>query len=531
MKKKTISLLTGIMVAGSLILPVQAKNVDEYPDVQKRAWYYNTVKYVSERNMMMGYDNGKFEPEKNMTRAEFTTILYRIAGAPSMKYESCYSDVADNMFYSQAVTWAKCNGIVSGYDDGTFGPNDEITREQMVTILYRYEKFMNGTLTAVGDYSHFSDGNKVSNYASEAMKWAVGNELIKGNDNGTLEAKANTTRAVCASIITRYSDKSGDLGFHPVIARGWKYENNAWYYITEKGEKQTGWITIAGKRYHFDSTGKMKCGSPNTESTVTCKSISATCMEDGYIQYSCSQCGETYREKNADKVPHDYDMTVEVERVNSTCTTHGHVNYACKVCGDIHTEELELDPNNHTFVETGRDLQYIYYKCSECGATSKEFNDQEYTIDLGNGQTTTVVGHFDLEMRQQILNIVNNNRSYYGGGIPLLTLVNENTTLQKAADIRAIEITYLYSHTRPNGERAIMSLYPFAHTDAENLAEGQTSAEMVCNDWFSSSTHVDNLISTRYHSIGISVFCTKDEDGKYVNYFSQLFSTLLPKSY
>lgn len=192
---------------------------------------------------------------------------------------------------------------------------------------------------------------------------------------------------------------------------------------------------------------------------------------------------------------------------------------------------IRVDPNNHTFVETGRSLQYIYYKCSECGATSKEFNDQEYTIDLGNGQTTTVVGHFDLEMRQQILNIVNNKRSYYGGGQPLLTLVGENTTLQKAADIRAIEITYLYSHTRPNGERAIMSLYPFAHTDAENLAEGQTSAEMVCNDWFSSSTHVDNIVRSDFRSIGISVFCTKDEDGKYVNYFSQLFSTLTPNYY
>ena len=256
----------------------------------------------------------------------------------------------------------------------------------------------------------------------------------------------------------------------------------------------------------------------------------STCVEQGYDLYKCSRCDET--QKNMyDLIPHDYDMTVEVERVNSTCTTHGHVNYACKVCGDIHTEELELDPNNHTFVETGRDLQYIYYKCSECGTTSKEFNDQEYTIDLGNGQTTTVVGHFDLEMRQQILNLVNEQRAYYGGGQPLLTLVGENTTLQKAADIRAIEITYLYSHTRPNGERAIMSLYPFAHTDAENLAEGQTSAEMVCNDWFSSLTHNQNIVRSDFRSIGISVFCTKDEDGKYVNYFSQLFSTLTPNYY
>ena len=235
------------------------------------------------------------------------------------------------------------------------------------------------------------------------------------------------------------------------------------------------------------------------------KTVKATCTADGYKEYTCSMCNKSYQEK-LPKTGHDYDMNTEVERVDSTCSTHGHVNYACKVCGDIKTVELDLNPENHSYTETGRDLQYIYYKCSECGAEKKEFNDQEYTIDLGNGKTTTVVGHFDLEMRDKILEIINEKRAYYAGGIPLLSLAGDTTSLQDAANTRAIEITYSYSHTRPNGNRAITDLYPYAHTDAENLAKGQSSAEQVCDDWFSSPTHNRNIVNNSYRTIGISVF-------------------------
>ena len=253
------------------------------------------------------------------------------------------------------------------------------------------------------------------------------------------------------------------------------------------------------------------------------KTVKATCTADGYKEYTCSMCNKSYQEK-LPKTGHDYDMNTEVERVDSTCSTHGHVNYACKVCGDIKTVKLDLNPENHSYTETGRDLQYIYYKCSECGAEKKEFNDQEYTIDLGNGKTTTVVGHFDLEMRDKILEIINEKRGRFE--IPLLSLPGDATPLQDAANTRAIEITYSYSHTRPNGNRAITDLYAYAHTDAENLAKGQQSAEQVCNDWFSSDTHNRNIVNRSYRTIGISVFCQKLAEDDYVNNFSQLFSTL-----
>ena len=242
----------------------------------------------------------------------------------------------------------------------------------------------------------------------------------------------------------------------------------------------------------------------------------STCVEQGYDIYKCSRCEETQKTMY-DLIPHDYDMNTEVERVDSTCTTKGHINYACKVCGNIKTVELPLNPDNHTYEETGRDLEYIYYKCKECGATKKEFNDQTYTIDLGNGKTTTVVGHFDLEMRQEILDLVNKRREIFES--KPLSLPSIDSSLQNAANIRAYEITYSYSHTRPNGERGITSF----HVDGENLAEGFTSASDVCQAWFASLTHDLNITNNSYNTIGIGVFCAKTDYG-YENYFSQMFS-------
>ena len=126
-------------------------------------------------------------------------------------------------------------------------------------------------------------------------------------------------------------------------------------------------------------------------------------------------------------------------------------------------------------------------------------------------------------MREKILEIINEKRGRFE--IPLLSLAGDTTPLQDAANTRAIEITYSYSHTRPNGKRAIRDLYAYAQTDAENLAKGQQSAEQVCHDWFSSPSHDDNIVERSHRTVGISVFCQKLAEDDYVNNFSQLFST------
>lgn len=205
---------------------------------------------------------------------------------------------------------------------------------------------------------------------------------------------------------------------------------------------------------------------------------------------------------------------------NSTWTEEKKQNYGGTLTW---SEEAEPGMETHNFEETSRDLEYVHYTCKDCGETKEEFNDQTYTIDLGDGKSTTVEGHFDLDMRREIFLLVNQKRTTVG--VNPIKLASDSSPLQDVANIRAYEITNSYSHTRPNGERAITSFSAYAATAGENLAGGYTTAEGVCNAWFSSSSHNQNITNNGYQSIGISVFCKREDDGSYYTYFSQMFST------
>ena len=170
------------------------------------------------------------------------------------------------------------------------------------------------------------------------------------------------------------------------------------------------------------------------------------------------------------------------------------------------------------------DLTYNYYTCSECGASYQEYNDKEYVIDLGNGQTTTVVGHYDIAMAQRIGELVNERRAKWGRNA--LNIVGYDTTLGNAALTRGAELAVKYDHTRPNGERAIISFQGSAGTLAENIAQGQRSAEEVFNDWVNSPSHDSAQTNDKYLNIGIAAFAQKIDDGYYKYSFVQLYSSL-----
>ena len=153
---------------------------------------------------MSGYGNGIFGPADQLARAQFATILYRIAGEPEVEFKNQFPDVQKNDWYADAVIWAYQNGIITGYTDtGMFGSSDNITREQLATILYRYTKSKGIDVTSDEDLSDFPDASAVSGFADDAMKWAVSKELIKG-DKGRLNPQGNTNRAEAAIIIQRY---------------------------------------------------------------------------------------------------------------------------------------------------------------------------------------------------------------------------------------------------------------------------------------------------------------------------------------
>ena len=178
-----------------------------FADVSGSDWFYNDVRYVYEKGIMDGTGADRFSPNAPLTRAMIVTILYRMAGSPSVSGSSDFTDVAASKWFAKAVAWAAANGIVNGYGDSLFGPNDPVTREQLAAILYRYAVY--GGMTAVTleeNLGSFADTAQLSAYAIQAMNWAVGQGLINGSGSN-LVPKAQATRAQVAAIIHRYLER------------------------------------------------------------------------------------------------------------------------------------------------------------------------------------------------------------------------------------------------------------------------------------------------------------------------------------
>ena len=178
-----------------------------FADVSGSDWFYNDVRYVYGKGIMDGTGADRFSPNAPLTRAMIVTILYRMAGSPSVSGSSDFTDVAAGKWFAKAVAWAAANGIVNGYGSGLFGPNDPVTREQLAAILYRYAVY--GGMTAVTleeNLGSFADTAQLSAYAIQAMNWAVGQGLINGSGSN-LVPKAQATRAQVAAIIHRYLER------------------------------------------------------------------------------------------------------------------------------------------------------------------------------------------------------------------------------------------------------------------------------------------------------------------------------------
>ena len=183
-----------------------------YEDVKESDWFYNEVAYNYYEEIMTGMDPTHFGPYVVLPRAQFATILYRMNGEPDVTYTAKFPDVPAGQFYSEAVIWASQIGVVTGYtDSGYFGTNDPITREQMVTMMYRYADYMKYESEEPTDISKFTDADKVTEFAEKAMKWAVGNGIIEGKENADgsyrLDPQGGTSRAECAIIIQRFMEK------------------------------------------------------------------------------------------------------------------------------------------------------------------------------------------------------------------------------------------------------------------------------------------------------------------------------------
>ena len=190
--------------------PTQPGKPDEpsvklpFIDVNANDWFYGDVEYVYTKGIMSGTGATIFDPNSQLTRGMIVTILYRMEKEPAVSGASKFTDVDIAQWYGKAVVWAADNGIVTGYSDTAFGPNDPVTREQLAAILYRYAVYRGMTaVTLEENLGGFADADQISSYAIPAMNWAVGKGLINGSGS-TLAPKAQATRAQVAAIIHRY---------------------------------------------------------------------------------------------------------------------------------------------------------------------------------------------------------------------------------------------------------------------------------------------------------------------------------------
>ena len=181
-----------------------------FTDISETEWYYSAIKYVFQNNIIRGYDDYTFAPNDNLTRGMMVTILHRMEGKPEVSGTSKFPDVQDEeKYYYQAVKWATDNKIVNGYNEGTFGPDDNILRQDLATILRNYARYKNKNINVTASLTNFKDYQKVDNYANTSMQWAVGSKVITGNKDGTLNPKGNATRAETASMLKKYCDNVG----------------------------------------------------------------------------------------------------------------------------------------------------------------------------------------------------------------------------------------------------------------------------------------------------------------------------------
>lgn len=208
----------------------EQKVTDYFVDVVEDQWFVNSVQYVFDKELMSG-SGEYFNPTQNVTRAQLVTTIYRLAGSPEVTdYSACelFSDVAEGKYYTDPVCWAYNEGIATG-NDGKFNTTGNLTRQQMVTFLFRFAKVMRYDVSCRADFSEMLNEEKVSEYARIAMSWAVGAGLISGSqtkgDAGNvaydLNPRGNTTRAQTATILQRFCEEIQNTEYTP-----WIYEKN-----------------------------------------------------------------------------------------------------------------------------------------------------------------------------------------------------------------------------------------------------------------------------------------------------------------
>lgn len=203
MKKRIIALALVLVMACGL-LPLGAAAADEatFTDVMSDSWFVDDVKYVYQEDLMYG-ENGRFSPDVNLDRGTMAEVLHRMEGMPDSPRAE-FSDVPAGSRYAKAVDWGVSVGLINGRGDGSFGPYDPVTREQMATFLYRYAEYKGIDVSAKADLSAFGDAGSISDYARLPVAWANAAKLVNGVGGGLIAPRGTATRAQIAALVHRF---------------------------------------------------------------------------------------------------------------------------------------------------------------------------------------------------------------------------------------------------------------------------------------------------------------------------------------
>ena len=202
----TFTMPNGQVTVNATFVETEEPVAEPFIDVAEGDWFYDAVVYAYQNELMDGVGGNRFAPNSETTRPQLVTILYRLEGQPAVSGDLPFTDVEAGIWYTDAILWAAQNNIVNGVSDTEFAPGDDLTRQQLVTILYRYAEAKGYDVSASADLSGYPDADQVQDYAQPAMAWAVAENIIQGMEDGTLKPAGNASRAQIATILMRFCE-------------------------------------------------------------------------------------------------------------------------------------------------------------------------------------------------------------------------------------------------------------------------------------------------------------------------------------
>ena len=301
-KKKLLSALLSAALCAGMCVPAFAAG-PTFTDVPATHWAYTAVEKASEAGLMNGYGGTLFGQNDPITRGQMVQILYNYYGE-DCGTNSGFSDVPASAWYAKAVTWASKKGVVSGYSNGTFGPDNQLTREQMVTILYNVADKPETNPSAISQYS---DYHQVVSYAADGFAWAVSNKVVSGTSSTTLSPRGTATRAQVAVILVRYLENVEGVKFPEVTIPAQPVQPTAGSQNAD-GTTNAAYVNSlrdVGKSNDYPTTGD--ASSPNANGFYTKANVD---ISGAKLQYDVIPYVNEFLAKHPDQIEETWDVTM-----------------------------------------------------------------------------------------------------------------------------------------------------------------------------------------------------------------------------